>query len=235
MIASGFSSNRECKTPLAYWYSAVATNTPATFVPVVVTALVFQYLASTEKLPVAIATEGMPCWEAALALVRSIPVRDVAKAVGTVGTKSITILFAAKVVAVFLAFVTSVVSGVVVEKRTLKVPAPPAEMQVVAVGFTKKVALWRLSTMGPAAVSALACVNDKAGNAVRVSVDVAAPSTVEEKPIAQVDATVVPLTDSWANALPVASVRAATATRALDRFFNCFFMVISFKVKKGNF
>jgi hypothetical protein len=57
-------------------------------------------------------------------------------------------------------------------------------------------------------------------------------------PNAQVAALVAPVTPSvlvCANALPAANVKTADARRVLDRLLSEFFMVISFKVKKGIF
>ena len=71
--------------------------------PVVVNALVFQYLASTEKLPLEMSALVIPCCVAAVSLVRSIPESAVAMDVGLVGTKSMVKLLAGVVVAVFAA------------------------------------------------------------------------------------------------------------------------------------
>ena len=124
-----------------YWYSILAMKTPLTLVPVVTAAEVFQYLASTEKLPLVMVCTAMLCCAVAFVAVRSIPSADVATVVGVVGTKSITKLVAFATVAVLLAFLILTVSAVAVEKRTLKVPFGPPWIQVGTVGFTKKVVL----------------------------------------------------------------------------------------------
>ena len=190
-------------------------KTLVTLLPVVAAALVFQYLASTEKLPLEMIALAIPCCVAAVVLVRSIPKSNVAMVVGVVGTKSMVKLLAGVVVAVFAALIPVSDAD---EKRTLKVPAPPPEMQDGAVGFTKKVVLWKVSFIGPAAVKRLTCAVDTVGTVI-VRFAVAFPVAVAEKPRAQVAADITPFAVRSANALPAAKVKTADARRVLDRFF----------------
>jgi len=85
-------------------------------VPVVAAALVFQYLALNEKLPVRSACAGIPCCVPLVNFVMSIPDVAVATVVAVVGTKSMTKFDAADAVATFAALVVAVVSLAVDEK-----------------------------------------------------------------------------------------------------------------------
>jgi len=116
----------------------------------------------------------------------------------------------------------------------LKLPLAPVETQVGTVGLIKKVVCERVSASAPAAVTAFTAVSDTLGSTT-VDAVVAVPAAVVATPSEQVAAPIAPFTVSWANALPVPKVKAATATSALERLFNWFFMVIAFKVKKGTF
>jgi len=112
----------------------------------------------------------------------------------------------------------------------LKVPAVPGEVHVAEVGFTKKVVSTPAPNIGPAAVWAVSVVVAKFGSP-RVADVVGVPVADVVTPSAQEAAAIVPLTVNWANALVPTKDKAASAANALGKFF----MVISFKVKKGIF
>ena len=173
----------------------------------------------------AIAWLVRPCWAAGVcAVVRMVnPFPVVAKVVWirSVVTPVAEPVFAARVV--------TLGSRLEAEKFTLKVPRGPDERQVFEVGFTTKAVVKAAVLIGPTVVPSTPDVISGIG------IDAFAVVSLPKKaPNAQVAALTLPATsrvDDCAKALVPTKDKAASAAKALGKFF----MVISFKVKKGIF